>query len=138
VVWSLGRRVALGGLGVMESSGWTECCRGLKGRHLVALDMCHHRGIGQILTTTCAPRFPACRSLWKGSRGSEVDRMDLQCLSIYYDICGREVYDESLLITANLLESIADCVADCQLSHWSAGPLKGRILHLFESRHHHN
>ena len=39
---------------------------------LASLDICHHRGYGQIFTTTDAPRFSRLSELAKGTRESEV------------------------------------------------------------------
>ena len=133
---SSGWKTIPGKLDVAEASGWTLRVVNALRNPLVAWTH-YHPAVGQILTTKMPPlsHFP---EFVKESRESKVNQRDSQCLNLILALVDRGAYDESLRITVDLLELIEDCTVGCQLSHWSAGSLKSRILRLFKSWHHYD
>jgi len=92
-------------------------------------DTCHHSDECQILTITDTLRSFDCWRLLMGSGKSEVGRRPFNA----FDVHGRT---RICIINAGLQDLIIGCTTSCQLSHWSAISLSGRIPCLFESRRH--
>ena len=111
--WNDGMRLWIGDIfGMKGNNGKAGCGRcfgmdsescGYLGELLGSLDTCHLLGSVQILTTTDASCFPTCRSLRKGSWGSEVDWRKSQCFKLTLALVDRGAYDKSLRVIADLL-----------------------------------
>ena len=117
---------------MMEAPGWTLRVVDLSGEALGSLDTCHHPEANQILTTTDASASPLARVCEREVGKAKIFRWIINASELIMTFTGREVCDESLRITADLLELIVCCTAGCQLSNWALDLSKDCVLCLFK------